>query len=727
MSLNNEFRVKNNLNTLGQILSSGNDIIGIFSPYSLQTYVQQNSATWGSGGTVVQNTSANWNTAYNIATAYSSVSSTFATNSTVSALSGQFVLTTTLNTLTAATLPSIYAKLSAQPFTLVNATSSIKPSLGVNTASGNYASVLGGKCNTASACYSSVLDGKCNTASGCYSTITNGFSSRATSPYSFVGGGCQNTASGSYAVIVGGFVNKATGGGSTVSGGYLNCATGNCSVVVGGCGNTASNIYTSVLGGCGNKASGWYASILGGCGNTAGYDCSFIIGNGLSAIQANFTYVNNLSSAGIVTAGGGNSNQWNNVYTLVNTTTATTFNVNNITASGTGTFTNLSQSGGTLSLAPTTVGSINNVNIGGTTAGQGTFTNLVATSNLSVSGNAFINGSLYLGGSAIQLVQNTLIVQDPIIYLAENNPGDIYDIGFAGHIVGTNGYSHTGLLRGHPSTYNAAGSAVGTWYLFSSMATEPSGNSVAGNPKVIDTLVANVSGNLIGVATQAGTLSASRNFSLASGYDVSAPAISFNGSGDVALVTTIQPHVVSYGKIQTVAANSILGNNTGSPHDIIEIPANTVGYQVLSAATPAAVANAAGLGTTNSVTFADTTVSNGTTNSLTKTYYNSTATATLRIATFPYASYNCAKFVVYVNNTTLSRKAAYEILAVSDPNSSSSWTGTVYGIIDPSGMLSAGTASIGDFDYTGSTLNLNITLSAASNFSATVLAQAINA
>jgi hypothetical protein len=116
------------------------------------------------------------------------------------------------------------------------------------------------------------------------------------------------------------------------------------------------------------------------------------------------------------------------------------------------------------------------------------------TGNLNVGQNLNVSGSLYFGGSAIQLIQNELVVNAPIVYLGEDNPTDSLDIGFVGHYT-SGSYAHTGLLRSNVTK---------NWYLFSSMVTEPSANSVSINSKTTDTLVANIQGNISG-----GTVSAS--------------------------------------------------------------------------------------------------------------------------------------------------------------------------------------------------------------------------
>jgi hypothetical protein len=59
--------------------------------------------------------------------------------------------------------------------------------------------------------------------------------------------------------------------------------------------------------------------VAGGSGNnTSGLTNIFILGSNITAPLANYTYVNNLSSQGIVAANGGNSNNWNSAYGTVN-------------------------------------------------------------------------------------------------------------------------------------------------------------------------------------------------------------------------------------------------------------------------------------------------------------------------------------------------------------------------------------------------------------------------
>ena len=86
-----------------------------------------------------------------------------------------------------------------------------------------------------------------------------------------------------------------------MGGGSTNIASNCGSVVAGGGRNTASGLYSVAVGGSRNTASGTYSFVAGGSANdTKGFANTFILGTALSATQANYTYVNNLSSKGTV-------------------------------------------------------------------------------------------------------------------------------------------------------------------------------------------------------------------------------------------------------------------------------------------------------------------------------------------------------------------------------------------------------------------------------------------
>jgi hypothetical protein len=125
-----------------------------------------------------------------------------------------------------------------------------------NTASGDYASVSGGRFNTASDLAASVSGGFNNTASYWYASVSGGSGNTASGAYASVSGGAQNTASSSSASVSGGLNNLASWVFASVSGGEENTASGSSASVSGGRFNTASGNFASVSGGENNTAIG---------------------------------------------------------------------------------------------------------------------------------------------------------------------------------------------------------------------------------------------------------------------------------------------------------------------------------------------------------------------------------------------------------------------------------------------------------------------------------------
>lgn len=85
------------------------------------------------------------------------------------------------------------------------------------------------------------------------------------------------------------------------------------------------------------------------------------------------------------------------------------------------------------------------------------------TSGASVGGDLTVSGSIVAGGSAFYLSASNIIVDDPLLYIANNNPSNINDIGVVGHFTSGN-YQHTGIVR--DATDNI-------WKLFSNVIPEP--------------------------------------------------------------------------------------------------------------------------------------------------------------------------------------------------------------------------------------------------------------
>lgn len=365
-------------------------------------------------------------------------------------------------------------------------------------------------------------------------------------------------------------------------------------------------------------------------------------------------------------------------------------------------------------------GAIDGTPIGLSVPASGVFT------GVNVTGNVTIDGNLFVAGSATQINTTDLIVQDPIIFLAEGNLNDSVDIGFtAAYNHSLTPPRHTGLIRDHVTK---------EWTLFKNLSSEilSAVDIPLTDPSVqIDTLNANIkgtlTGNVSGVAAQAAQLVTGRTISTTG--DVTYTSTAFDGTANVTGTATIANNAVTtakilddnvtYAKIQEASANTILGNPTGSTANITEISCTAAGRALLSAANVATQRNTLGLGTADSVTFGEVIVNNGT-KSVLNDVYNGTTTSgnTLTLATFANASYNSAKYTVQIKNTSTNARCALEIIATKD---NTDWNGAVYGIVDPSGVFTNV-----DIGVTGSTVDLAFTFTGVSNYAVIAYAQAIS-
>jgi len=98
------------------------------------------------------------------------------------------------------------------------------------------------------------------------------------------------------------------------------------------------------------------------------------------------------------------------------------------------------------------------------------------TGDVSITGNVSITKNLNVTGNVNFTNSNSLVISDPLIYLAGNNySSDVVDIGFVANYVNTGGSNvHTGLYRSYISKQ---------YYLFQSYDKEPYNNYIdfAGN------------------------------------------------------------------------------------------------------------------------------------------------------------------------------------------------------------------------------------------------------
>jgi hypothetical protein len=90
-----------------------------------------------------------------------------------------------------------------------------------------------------------------------------------------------------------------------------------------------------------------------------------------------------------------------------------------------------------------------------------------------ISGDVVVTGNLAINGTTTYVDTETLLVKDPLIYLAANNDSsDVVDIGFVGHYFDGSANLHTGLFR-------SAGDKE--FYLFQNYNQEPGQNYIDPN------------------------------------------------------------------------------------------------------------------------------------------------------------------------------------------------------------------------------------------------------
>jgi hypothetical protein len=162
--------------------------------------------------------------------------------------------------------------------------------------------------------------------------------------------------------------------------------------------------------------------------------------------------------------------------------------------------------------------------------------NDITAANISIDGNATITGDLTVEGTTTQVDSTTVTVADPLFKYAADNTGNSVDIGFYGKYVQSSTTKYAGLA------WDASQSDK--FRLFHGNQTEPTTTvDITGTGHTTGTLIANLEGNVTGNADTATALASGQNFSLTG--DVTASAISFDGSGAVALATTVTESAVT--------------------------------------------------------------------------------------------------------------------------------------------------------------------------------------
>jgi hypothetical protein len=218
-----------------------------------------------------------------------------------------------------------------------------------------------------------------------------------------------------------------------------------------------------------NTADGIFSAVLGGQNNdTNGLPNTFIIGSNIVASTSGFTFVENLSSLGVICDSSGNSANWNSAYANAITSVQSG---NNITA--------------TVTNNAATIGLNDNISVNDLT----------------------VLGTLYTTGTSTNTNVSNLNVNSTFIYLASGNPSDNYDVGLLGNYNdGIKKYA--GLARNHNDK---------SWTLFSGLTSDP----VSGINTIFpitdptfktDTLNANIHSSEISTNTLTATSIVATNF-----------------------------------------------------------------------------------------------------------------------------------------------------------------------------------------------------------------------
>ena len=212
---------------------------------------------------------------------------------------------------------------------------------------------------------------------------------------------------------------------------------------------TAGNIQAT---GTGGQVIGYHTGAIGA--NIANS------GTFTNLISTTAFYSNGTANIGSMTASTITAGTIGNTGAVLNGTLNTASQPN---ITGIGTLTALAVSGAITGASFTGAHSgAHNGTVGASTPNTGAFTTLTTTGDVTIAGNLTINGN-----SSI-INANNITINDTLIYMANANPANSYDIGIVGHFT-AGYYQHTGLVRQ---------ASTNIWTFFSNVSTEPNGNIV---------------------------------------------------------------------------------------------------------------------------------------------------------------------------------------------------------------------------------------------------------
>ena len=201
------------------------------------------------------------------------------------------------------------------------------------------------------------------------------------------------------------------------------------------------------------------------------------------------------------------------------------------------------------------------------------------TGTVNITQDLNVTGNLTIGGNTTSISANDLVINDSIIFLANNNTSNVLDIGLVGHFTTTQ-LQHTGVVRDHDD---------GTWKFFSNVIPNPTttvvfdANTIYDKIKVggIDTPFANVNGtDILAYSTSA--------------YSTVNTSITNTNSYITSNVATLRSEITA----NAVSANSVINSTVASNISSVFAQANAAYAHANSAY---AAANTGGGGSSQAV------------------------------------------------------------------------------------------------------------------------------
>ena len=223
----------------------------------------------------------------------------------------------------------------------------------------------------------------------------------------------------------------------------------------------------------------------------------------------------------------------------------------NYVATVSGTSNEIEVSGSGSETAGVTIGLPDDVTVAG---------DLTVSGAASTSGNMTVGGNLTVSGSTTTVSSTSLSVTDSTVKVAKDNAANAVDFGYYGQYVDGSTTKYAGML------WDASESDK--FRLFHGNQTEPTTVvDTSGTGHSTGTLLANLEGNVTGNADTASALASARTIAL-SGDVVG--SVSFDGSGNVSMSTTVQNDSVALGTDTT--GNYLLDISAGEGIDVSHTP-----------------------------------------------------------------------------------------------------------------------------------------------------------